>query len=81
MSHRQGSITEDHTKISNREDGKETAQGQVFYRQGSTTEDKRKIAKREDGEETAQCQVYHRQGSSTGQRKIDIVQRRKRNDR
>ena len=55
-----------------REDGKETAQGQVSHRQGSTDEDKRKIVNREDQKQKAQGRVSQGQGSTTGHRKIDM---------
>ena len=51
--------------VSHREDGEETAQGQVSQGQGSTTEYNRKIANREDGKEAVQGRVYQGQGSST----------------
>ena len=81
MSHRQGSSTEKNIKISHREDGKETAQGQVSHSQSSSTENNRKIASREDRKEIGQGQLSERQSSTTGDRKIDMAQRRKCNER
>ena len=51
--------------VSDREDRKQRAQGQVCHTQGSPTEDHTKISLREDTNKTAQRQVSHRQGSST----------------
>ena len=62
-SHMQGSITQDQTNISQREDLK----GQdSSYMQGSTTEDQTNISDREDRKETAQGEdSSHTQGSTT----------------
>ena len=62
-SHTQGSITQDQTNISQREDLK----GQdSSYMQGSTTEDQTNISDREDRKETAQGEdLSHTQGSTT----------------
>ena len=67
--------------VSDREDGKETAQRKVSQSEGSTTEYKTIISRREDRKETSQGQVSHRQSSTTGHRNINIEQRRKRNKR
>ena len=70
-SHTQGSITQDQTNISQKEDLK----GQdSSYTQGSTTEDQTNISDREDRKETAQGQVSQRQ-SSTSEDNRKVLQR------
>ena len=56
--------TEDNRMVSDREDHKQTAQGQVSHRQASKTEDNRMVSDREDRKETAQGRVYQGQGST-----------------
>ena len=60
--------------VSDTEDRKEAAQGQVSHRQSSTSEDNRKVLEREDGKETAQGQVSYRQCSST-EKKRELANR------
>ena len=78
-SRRQGSTTEHQTKISHREDRKETAQGKdPSHRQRSRTEDKTTISHRQDRKETAQpIDVSHRQGSTEDHTNISHREDRK----
>ena len=75
-SRRQGSTTEDQTKISHRGDTNKTSQRQVSHRQGFSTEDNRKISHREDGKEASQGRVCQGQGSSTEKKEKGLGQRR-----